>query len=466
MSIVMLKEVALRYEGIAPIQLFWDYLAMHILWQLAGSEPKDGTRGFIGRKAENIDNLYKQITYKLSNTILSEIQNIGLKLKEAYLDTPNSPHQQLLKVGKELQHALTVENYEEIHSAIKQFLRLELDNALISNSYDATFSLPRYEIKEMFRFEANPVRFFDKVSPIVSRQLKANLDLFVPHDQIDSEKGMVQKMISAPRGKFTYEEIEKILDIKLNVIAQGNATSGYGINPKIHLDKLSDGTFIFFMSDRSDIKTFPDADAAISFIQTRYGTTLNKSRYGRGYNALSPEEMPSATPPPSPTPPIAPTPSPTSAPENPVGHKTPSSTSSQSPDTIPASTVSPINFAPPLPTGTPALGTPMAGKTPKRLVALEKELERMGYKWSEEEQMYKNAERGSSITIFPDNSSLAKSNTGKEYNFSNLGELLKMMYTNRSQTTPSVDPTSPPNPNPTASLTEMHYKSLFKFLYN
>lgn len=158
-----------------------------------------------------------------------------------------------------------------------------------------------------------------------------------------------------------------------------------------------------------------------------------------------PTEVPATPAPEIPAPIIAPSPAPevpTSVPEKPV-----------------------YSIAPELPPGVPPLGTPMAGKTPKRLVALEKELERMGYKWSEEEQMYKNTERGSSITIFPDNSSLAKNNTGKEYNFSNLGELLKKLYANRAQPAAQTEPSTVP-PAPSTPLTEAHYKTLFNFLYN
>lgn len=131
---------------------------------------------------------------------------------------------------------------------------------------------------------------------------------------------------------------------------------------------------------------------------------------------------------------------------------------SPAPTVEPPAAPEPYSIAPQLPPGIPPLGAPMAGKNPKRLMAMEQELEKYGYKWSEEDQVYKNDEWQSTITINQDNSSVVRVQ-GKEFTFPNLGELFKKLALNKQKRYTNAA-------EPSAQITETHYKTLFNFLYN
>ena len=413
MAILLLKEIAIRYNETDPKKLFWDYFAMYDLWKKVGSGGEMSSFNF-GRKQEMIDYLYGEVQDRYVNRILTVISKFIMpKLKENNDD-------KLQKTVKRLLHARKMKDRVEMHSIIRDM--------------STEGWLPDVEVSDIATQQrisvGNPARYIGKVSGIVSQMIQANLQSFVGFDKVAGEKGKETQVINAPRGEFTPEEKRSLTNIGFDIIAQGNArarTVGASY-PYIHLDKLKDNTYVFFTADKSTIETLPDFNSTIAYLEKDW---VPKLRFGRKGQDLTWSWAQPATPTPVPVaPPAAPEPTPAPA--------------------------APRSDIPSLPSNLP----PLAGPTGEKAVRIppnwEKILGNYGYIWNEEENSYNNTQRNAKIKFRPNNTSVVTLSSGKTREFPNLGLLFRTLEHNKKKRHPN---------EPVAQVTKENYKELYEFLY-
>jgi hypothetical protein len=410
---ILLQEIALRYNETDPKKLFWDYFAMYDLWKKVGSGAAMSPS--VGRKQEMIDYLYGEVQDRYVNRILTAISKFA-KLKEENNDVLRTSIKRLL-------HARKVKDRGEMHSVISDMSREGL--------------LPDVEVSDIATQQristGNPARYIGKVSGIVAQMIQANLQSFVGYDKVAGEKGKEEAMINAPRGEFTPEEKGALVNLGFDIIAQGNsrARSNMVPSPYIHLDKLKDNSYVFFTADKSTIETLPDLKSAVEYLEKNWTSKLRMGRKGQDLTwsfPSTPEKPATSYQPPTPTPAPAPKP--------------------------------PREKLPSLPTNLPPIEPQFGGEESSRIPAnWEKILGNYGYVWNEEEKMYKNPQRNTSIRFRPNNTSTVTSGSGKQKEFPNLGSLLRRLEHNRKKRHPAV------TGEPAAQVTEEHYKQLYEFLY-
>ena len=251
--------------------------------------------------------------------------------------------------------------------------------------------------------------------------IKGNLQSFVSYGQVGAEVEKEKMVINAPRGEFDAKEKEILMDMGFNIIAAGNATANI-IRGMIraHLDKLKDGTWLFFTLDKSTVETFPTFEELEKYIAKQWRSKLPARGIDRTYRYVPP------TPAPAPPEPVAP-------------------------------------VIPPAPTNVQE--PTMTGNTPKRLQGpWETLFKKYGYEWDESEKQYINQQRGVKIEIYPNNSVQVYYPGGGMKQYPNLGVVLRKMAHAKNKRHPK-EPEAAPAGEPRAQVTEENFKDLYRFLY-
>ena len=415
MSILLLKEIALRYMEKDGKKQFWDFYAMYDLWRTVGSGGTASSPTSEKRQAM-VDNVFEQVTKAFAKTIIANLIKFGgYKLKE------DVDRGQVSKFIKQLMSGLKMSDWMEVYSAIDQMMDIEQKT---SSLFFGRFGVSPADIKAQKRISiGNPARYLQFVSPIVARLIRNNYQVIGGQGDVGAELEKPEILINASRGEFSDTERETLMNLGLSIIAPGNATANIirGMI-RVHLDKLKDGRFLFYTLDKSTIEVFPTFEETVQYIMKDWRKKLPVQGFDRVYRPPAP---------------AAPKPAPEPEPQKPV---------------VPPA---PANIQQPT----------MAGDAPKRLGGQwEAVFQKYGYDWNEEKKQYINPKTGVKIEVFPNNSIQAYAPDGRMRQYPNLGTVLRMMAHNKRRRHPAETPAAPAG-EPKAQVTEADYKNLYRFLY-
>lgn len=402
---LLLREITtpLRYHG-KDDTIFFDYYAMYDLWRRVGNSPNNQSllQG-PPYPTQARTKIIDQVFEQVSKQFADYmLKTIAKNLKQVLDTNPNNIANDIKKAVNNLQHSNKVNDLVGVYSAINDFFEIQRSVPFLFK-FSPLLSNSKI-INQRSISLSNPARYLNKVSPLISSLIKSNLQYFGDYDKTRQEMEKDKKALQATRIPFSKEEENKLIHIGFEIIAPGKSYLPLqNTYERLYIDKLEDNTFILFNAAHTKIHEFPEIDGAVGYVIKNYSKQLPRIKAIQA---------------------------------SPTQFKHP-------PRTI---DINPADLS------GKDFGDQVSNDTfTKQLGSnFEQVLSKYGYKWDENTKSYKNSS-DDEIKIFNDNSAKLYKNNGGLEQFKNLGLLLRGLAHGNL---------------PVSQLTELHFKTLFKFLYN